>query len=59
MSRKVQTEKLNEAIKKLQTAKIFIQNKQLKHAKYQIHEVVSNCGSIFNKKVIQKRKSSK
>lgn len=58
MNRKIQSLRLNAAIKNLQTAKKLIYRKQLKKAKNQIHDAVFSCGSFVNKSVKSKRKSN-
>lgn len=56
MNKKVQAQRLNEAIQKLQSARALIKTKRLRHAKQQIHDAVSSCGCIVYKKGKKKRK---
>jgi len=56
MNKRVQGQKLDEVIHKLESARGLIKTKHLKHARQQIHEAVFSMGSMVYKK---RRKSAK
>ncbi|MGG1639395.1 hypothetical protein AB4Z17_06375 [Paenibacillus sp. TAF43_2] len=57
MNKRLQGQKINEAIYKLESARNLIKTKHLKHAEQQIHEAVASMGSIVHKKRKKNAKS--
>ncbi|OME71556.1 hypothetical protein BK120_33355 [Paenibacillus sp. FSL A5-0031] len=57
MNKRLQGQKLNEAIYKLESARNLIKTNHLNHAKQQIHEAVASMGSIVHKKRKKNAKS--